>query len=86
MSGLHFESRSKHNIQITSLAKDTLLNAPIIDSYVVFIPFPEDCLDGDIASTEAQARQAAQPRTRVNVTNATCRDDTRLRRDFITML
>jgi len=83
MSGLHFESRSKDNIQITtSLARDTLLNAPIIDSYVVFIPFPEDCLDGDMASTEAQART----RTRGNVTNlATCRDDTRLDRDFVTV-
>jgi len=46
-----------------SLARDTLLNAPIIDSYIVFIPFPED-LDGDIASTEAQARELSRVESR----------------------
>ena len=77
MSGLHLESRSKHKIRVTmkSSVRDTFLYAPIIDPYIVLIPFAEDFLDGDISSFGGGARQVAE---RVYVTNATCRDDTRL--------
>ena len=50
MSGLHLESRSKHKIQITTtVAKEKLVYAPIIEPYMVFIPFSEDFLDVDMA-------------------------------------